>query len=164
MTPVDWAVIITQVPSIAMALLFAWFALNLLRINKEQSKVTMDDWAKRLDEKDKNFQISIAEKDKNFQTSISEKDKTFQAFLASRDAQFIATIKDRDVMWQTFLSEQRSQQYEATARLAEEIKRLNESMAAHFALLSKHDDTVAEFRKELNTDIGNLTELIKKVQ
>ena len=110
----------------------------------------MDEWAKRLDEKDKHFQATI-----------DEKDKVFQAFIAHRDTRFIDTVKERDDMWQKFLADQRDQQYAATARFGEELKRLNESMAVHFALLQQHDSSVVDFRRELASGLNHIEEMFK---
>lgn len=90
----DWGALIQQVPSIAVAVLFAWF------VDRIQSR-----WAQQ--------------------------------------------IEDRDAMWREFLDTQRDRHAEATARLAEEIKAINQGLAANTQqllalsqLLVQHDTRV----------------------
>jgi len=60
---IDWGAIVAQFPSIALALLFAWFALRLIDGQRNFSKQMMADWAVRLEGRDEKWQNALREHD-----------------------------------------------------------------------------------------------------
>jgi len=86
-----WDLVLQAVPSMAMAVLFAWFALALLR---------------------------------EFRTMMGERDAEWREFLRA--------MTER---WRSFLADERTARGEGMARLAEEVKRNREAIAAWNARL-----------------------------
>lgn len=107
--PIDWGAIVAQTPSIALALVFAWFAVTLIQGQREHSDRVMDEWSKRL--------------------------------------------AQRDTDWQKFIDDQRRQMYDATGRLAEEIKEIARQVAALNALMTSHDRSVQAATSDLMREV-----------
>ena len=57
----DWNALVNAAPSVVVALLFAWFVLELLKRREAFSRSIMDEWAKRLETRDKDWQRFIEE-------------------------------------------------------------------------------------------------------
>ena len=69
---VDWSTILEKAPSIAMALLFAWFAFKLIETNNAFMKSLMDEHRQQVKERDDDWRTAISQHDQ-VMASITEK-------------------------------------------------------------------------------------------
>ena len=72
---VDWGAIVEQTPSIALSLLFAWFALTLINTSQAFQSRMMDDWRAHLDKISSNLQQSLRELTERQDKRMAEHDE-----------------------------------------------------------------------------------------
>lgn len=95
---IDWGSIVAQTPSIALALLFAWFANTLISGQREHSAKIMAEWADRLKQRDIDWQKFIDDQRAQMYTAtgrLAEEIKQISLQVAALNA--LLSAHDRQV-------------------------------------------------------------------
>jgi hypothetical protein len=69
---IDWVVITSKVPEVALVLVFVWFALRLVQHYSADSAKMMERWEGYLSEQNNKWQIFFTQRDEKFLTSVDE--------------------------------------------------------------------------------------------
>jgi hypothetical protein len=96
-TPIDWGAIVTQMPSIAMALLFAAFAKMLIESNQVFTKNQTDIWADRYSQRDKDWQEFMSLQQEEWRKtieSLAQTHKEIRAMQQNDSERIIEMLKD----------------------------------------------------------------------